>query len=516
MKPLICLYCEGADTKIAAITKEKDKVKILKSLSMDFVQPDTSNFDGSTSLSFDDAGGANISFDNEKDGKPIITPGVSNMSVVSSSLSSLNLSKCLFIPAVTEPTVYFHISEPPKDNQPSKIASSIIEDIQKTKNVVIDRNNLGFVELADKSILSVFTNGEISCLQLINSLAMYNGKRHYSIPTVKNAEISLAYFVAKRKKFFPDDNSLIVYIGKEYSKLIFLSGRKIKHIGATLDIGTTNLHTYDVYFSKILLEMENGGIPHLDNIVVCGEDDSENLILSFYGTFPEANVSRLEFDDLDVSALDEEAQKKISSFAVPIAIAYEYYEELNKEFTGINLLPRYVIEDQKFFQFGWHAYLVLIFLFAATYFITSMVLVNYKKTQELKTEIAKLTEQKRENQEVINQINYFQNRIDNFAQTQTILDTVSKGAEVWGHLIEKTSDFFGARKSLWITNITAEDNNPDIVMTGFAMTNRMLPDLAYYYDNSLLKGVLYEELREKGAYRFNLSFKIPLKPEGKK
>jgi hypothetical protein len=31
----------------------------------------------------------------------------------------------------------------------------------------------------------------------------------------------------------------------------------------------------------------------LDNIIVCGEDDSENLILSFYGTFPEANVSRL-------------------------------------------------------------------------------------------------------------------------------------------------------------------------------------------------------------------------------
>ena len=47
--------------------------------------------------------------------------------------------------------------------------------------------------------------------------------------------------------------------------------------------------------------MENGGITSLDNIIVCGEDDSENLILSFYGTFPEANVSRLEFDDVDIS-----------------------------------------------------------------------------------------------------------------------------------------------------------------------------------------------------------------------
>ncbi len=133
----------------------------------------------------------------------------------------------------------------------------------------------------------------------------------------------------KGKNSFPDDNSLIVYIGKEYSKLIFLQGRKLKHIGSTLDIGTLNLHTYDVYFSKILLEMENGGISSLDNIIVCGEDDSENLILSFYGTFPEANVSRLEFDDLDLSVLDDKTKEIFSSYSVPIAVANDYFDDID-------------------------------------------------------------------------------------------------------------------------------------------------------------------------------------------
>lgn len=516
MKTLICLYCEGTDTKIAAVTKDKDKVKIIKALSMDVVQPGTGGFDGTTNLSFDESGGDGISFDSQKDGKPIITSGISNMSLVNEGLTGLNLSNCLFIPAITEPTVYFHVSEAPKDNQPGKIAQAIIEDIQKTKNVTIDRHNLGYLELADKTILSAFTNGEIGCIRLVNALALHNGKRHYSIPSVKNAEISLAYFVAKRKKFFPDDNSLVVYIGKEYSKLIFLSGRKIKHIGTTLDIGTSNLHTYDVYFSKILLEMENGGIPHLDNIVVCGEDDSENLILSFYSTFPEANVSRLEFDDLDLSALDEESRQKISAYSVSIAVAFEYIEELNKEFSGINLLPRYVIEDQKFFQFGWHAYLVLAFLFAATYVITSMILTNFNIIKGLKTEINVKLKQKAESQVVINEKNALQNKIDNFGQTLTILDTVSKGTEVWSSLFEKTSDFFVARKNIWLTTLTAEENNPDVLFTGFAIKNKVLPDLAYSYDNSLLKGVLFEELRGKGAYRFTLTFKMPPKGEAKK
>ena len=82
--------------------------------------------------------------------------------------------------------------------------------------------------------------------------------------------------------------------------MIFLEGQKLKHIGSPLDIGT-KIFTHTMFISpKILLEMENGGIPKLDNIILCGEDRSENLILSFYGTFPEANVSELKFENFDI------------------------------------------------------------------------------------------------------------------------------------------------------------------------------------------------------------------------
>ncbi len=86
--------------------------------------------------------------------------------------------------------------------------------------------------------------------------------------------------------------------------------------------------------------MENGGISSLDNIIVCGEDDSENLILSFYGTFPEANVSRLEFDDLDLSSLGGDTKESFSAFSIPIAVANEYFEEIAEEYKGINLLTQ--------------------------------------------------------------------------------------------------------------------------------------------------------------------------------
>jgi hypothetical protein len=346
----------------------------------------------------------------------------------------------------------------------------------------------------------------VQCINLINSLARHNGKRYYKIPAVKSAEISLAYYVAKRKKFFPDDHSLIVYIGKEYSKLIFLHGRKLQHIGGTLDIGTLNLHTYDVYFSKILLEMENGGITSLDNIIVCGEDDSENLILSFYGTFPEANVSRLEFDDLDVSQLPAEQRETLSSFSIAIAAANDYLDDLSEEHRGINLLPKYVKEDQKLFQFAWHGYAMIPLLFAAAFFITLKVLQNNQAENELDAELTKQTFLQRQNQEVLNNISEVEGKINNFDQTQTILDSAGTGTGVWSRILEDVSGFVGGRQTLWLTNIVNETGT-DIVIEGYALNRYVLTDFAYRLrGNAVLKNILFESLRDKNAYKFTVTF----------
>ena len=432
---------------------------------------------------------------------------VSNDSLLNSALTDLKLPNCDFLPAITEPEIHYHVYEGPKDNNVAKLKDLIIDEIQKSKNVLVPRDNLDYMELAGGSLLTVFADGEIDCINMIDSLAHYNGRRFYKIPSVKSAEISLAYYVAKKKKFFPDDNSLIVYIGKEYSKLIFLQGRKLKHIGTTLDIGTSNLHTYDVYFSKILLEMENGGIPRLDNIVLCGEDDSENLILSFYGTFPEANVSRLEFDDLDISSLDETNKARISSYSVPIAIAYEYIDDINKEYQGLNLLPRYVKEEQKFLQFGWHSYLMLPILFAVTLFFTYHMLVNNKNISALSNQISELREVQRQNQKLLDQINQYENRITGYDAAKVVLDSASAGVEIWGNMVEKMSQFLGSKKSMWISSVNI-DGKMAVSVAGFGLSRSVLTEFADTYNTSLLRSIKYEPLREANTYKFDLTFDL--------
>ncbi len=513
MKPLVCIYCEGNDTKLAIVGKDNDsdKVKVFRTASVSVAPSSVDIEAGATGISLDDGALQLEGLDGES---TTIESEVEESSIdeIQKALSGFNLAKHSFVPALTEPSIYYHLYEGSRSSKPAKLKQAIIDEILETKNISVEKDSIDYTELSDKSLLSVFLVGDVACINFINSIAAKNGKRYYRVPTVKSSDISLAYYVAKKKKFFPDDHSLIVYIGKEYSKLIFLQGRRLKHIGTTLDIGTSNLHTYDVYFSKILLEMENGGIPSLDNIIVCGEDDSENLILSFYGTFPEANVSRLEFDDLDLTDIDEETRERFSAYSIPIATAIDYYDELSELHEGINLLPKSVREEQKFFQFSWHSYAILPLLFIAGFFITQEVLENSSELSKLDTEIAEKTLLMRQNQETLGKIAELEGKISSFDQTQAILDSAAAGTGVWNEILQDISKFTSKKKSIWLSKLSRTDQET-VITEGYSLSRYALTDFAYSIEQATLNSMLYESLRDRNAYKFNLTFNISTYPK---
>lgn len=508
MKPIVCLYHEGNDTKFGVFVKEKGQVRMLRAASVDVYATSSKSGSSDSSLSMLSADdglqieGADTGLMEEESGGSSVFEGL-----VNSELSGIKLYQASFIPILTEPSVYYHVvSKKTTGGVSSSVTQEIIAESSDLKEKKIDKDTYGKVELADGGSLTVYIRQDINAIRMLNKLANYNGKRFYKITSIKSAEVSLVNYVAKKKKFFPDDYSLIVYIGKEYSKLIFLQGRKLRHIGSTLDVGTSNLHTYDVYFSKILLEMENGGIPTLDNIIVCGEDVSENLILSFYGTFPETNVSRVEFEEVEIGSLSSENKEKLSAFTIPIAVATEYFEELEKKYSGLNLLPKYVKEDQKKFQFAWHGYLMMPILFAATAYMTILIYQNYSEIGKLKKDIQIQTELRNKNLQILSEIEQLTGKINNFDQTQSILDSVTRGTEVWGKFLAKSSNYSSTKKNFWFRSLSVEDVT-GVKLEGHSLNNKVLTDLTANLDSAILKSVHYDPIKDKDAYRFVLNFK---------
>ena len=209
---------------------------------------------------------------------------------------------------------------------------------------------------------------------------------------------------------------------------------------------------------------------------------------------------------MDVSQLPAEQREILSSFSIAIAAANDYLDDLSEEHRGINLLPKYVKEDQKLFQFAWHGYAMIPLLFAAAFFITLKVLQNNQAENELDAELTKQTFLQRQNQEVLNNISEVEGKINNFDQTQTILDSAGTGTGVWSRILEDVSGFVGGRQNLWLTNIVNETGT-NIVIEGYALNRYVLTDFAYRLrGNAVLKNILFESLRDKNAYKFMVTF----------
>ncbi|MCW8848722.1 MAG: hypothetical protein OQJ81_01985 [Melioribacteraceae bacterium] len=513
MKPIICVSSEGQDTKIVILSKVKDRIKLHKTFSMVMSGGESFNDPLGEETSEQSLKGFETDFNIESiddAGNQLATVDKNDVSFAASYFSPEELKNAEFIPVVTDPVVNHHNYTGHINNNKNKNIESIISDIAKHKNYTVPKDTIDYIKVDDKTLHSVFIREDNNSVNFINSWASHNGKKYYKIATIKNSETALAHYVARTNKFFEEDYTLIINTGHESSKLIFLKGDKLAHIGSSLDIGTKDIHTYDVYFSKILLEMENGGIPRLDNVILCGEDNSENLVLSFYGTFPEANVTDLKFEGLDLTSLADDQKENLSSFAFAIVAGLEYFEEKESKYQGINFLPKYIQENQKFIQFGWHSLVVLPFLFGVSYFLTFSYLENNQLLENQVREITKLKQVQAQNELIIQELDTYSDKIANFDNTQAILDSATAGTEVWANMLTKVSDFMERRRNFWVSNLEGKEDLVSI--KGFALSRNVLTEFVENSKSSLLNTITYEPLRETKTYSYTLNFNI--NPDG--
>jgi len=506
MKPIAFLFCEGTEAKIAVINRDKSGVINVLGVSSSFVERTLSSDNKLPSFPLNDSG---VEFEESTYETVNTENDESNVKVISLATAILQsgVKKIEYVPILTEPNLIYHIYEGDIYEKKQDNLDTLIDEISKSKNIVAQKGSVDYVEIYDDRLLATVIDGEVECLPMIKALARYVGKDQPRITVLKSAEISLAYYVSKIKKFAEEEYSIIVYVGKEHSKLIFLKGNQINHIGSTLDVGTSNIHTYDVYFPKILLEMETGNIPVINNIIVCGEDISENLILSFYGTFPEAHISRLDFDSFNLSSLNENEQALISTYSIPLSAAKDYYDTLDKKYSGINLLPKQIIEERKFFQFSWHSLAILPLLFLVTVYFTVKILERRNELDVISKNIIEKEEIIRNNQTIIDQIQMLETRIGNFGVITSKLDTLAVGRGLLTAVAGRISDFTASKKNLWITKIVWNDGKIFDV-EGFSLSRNSITDFVNTIVGSSLKNITNEILRDKRIYRFNLTIDI--------
>lgn len=489
---IFCLFLEGADSKAALFEKTKTGIKFLRGMSVEPNKPDEQTFDDS-GLSFD-SGDVDLGGAAGQDLEGLTTRQDFDQGYirsVSTLLLGIDLSKTAVIPIITEPYISF---QRPDKGETQIFKKEVIEKIDAAVNSI---------DMADGGKMTIVPSSDLSYINLIDSIALANGKKQVKVPCVKAADTSLSFYISRKFNFALSDYTLILYIGKEYSRMIFLMGDQVKHIGPMLNIGKHNIDSFDIYASKIMLEMENGDISNLDNIVICGEDWGDYLPESLRDSFPRARITGMDFDDIDTSLLDREIEENLSAFSVPIATAVEFTKELAKEYKGINLIPSMLIERQKTFPLAWHGYIAILALFAVTMFLTFNIMGKIADLNKLDAEISVLTEQQRQFKAILDEISAYDSKVKGFDETQAVLDSVTRNASVWQSRLSSIAGFLEQRNAMWLTGM-AEAGPGKIDIFGISKSRPLISEFTQFLNGAVLRGVTSEKIADERVFKFSI------------
>jgi hypothetical protein len=278
-------------------------------------------------------------------------------------------------------------------------------------------------------------------------------------------------------------------------------GQKLFHIGTTLSVGKNSFNAHNVIVSKILLEMEHASINNLDNIIVCGEDESEDLILTISESYPKAVVSVQTIEAMEVTNLDHFSTE--ASFIVPAAVAEEYFAEMDKKLAGINLLPGYIKEEQKVFQLGWQGYLMMALVILSAIFFLNTIFSNIASSKEKDKEISRLLMIEAQHKEMADKIKSYENKMQNVDQTKAVLNQLSSGTGILSVQLKKVADFTNQKRNMWMNHLTM-DEQKNVKLGGFTFSRIVVKDLSDSYNGAILQNILYEPLRDTRAFKFSI------------
>lgn len=198
----------------------------------------------------------------------------------------------------------------------------------------------------------------------------------------------------------------------------------------------------------------------------------------------------------------------ISEYAVPIGAAWKVLDPDNKNVYAINLLPADVKEGQRVFKLAWHGYLLMLLLFLSTLFFTWQIAQKSKEMRELRDVLTLKEGQRAENQTLASSIQALQEQLSRYKTSLALYDSLVPGSARWSRVLTQLSHGVEDLNSIWLSDF-ASGQEGIIKMNGFTVYRTRIPRLATLFDNSLLKEVNVQAIRDQTVYRYNIEVPTP-------
>lgn len=409
--------------------------------------------------------------------------------------------------AISEPQVYYMYFGTDWGLQGEKLKKRVIEEVSRERNAyeMHTPDAIYTTKLGDGRLLAIVRESEVNVINSLQYLQGENRKVMPKISFVESAETSLVNLVNSNYYFDDEDFTIIVYLGNEYSRLIFLQGHQIYNISYIIGAGLDSENITHTIYSRILLEQDNLNLPQVQNIILTGEAYQVNLKEFLQEKLSEdIQIDYLKLPNLEV----EDEELNVSKYAVAIGSAWRTATTKESYLYDVDLLPHTFRESQKRFKLGFVGWLLLFSLPAIAFFTTIRVL-------EQRSQLTELLIQQVTHQQELDYLKDIEAKLmekrkilENYQKAFGVVDDMSIGIEKWSAFLYKLSKNQDKIGRLWVTDLTSGAKGA-VNLKGHAVYTDRIPLFSNAMSNGDLSSVLVQAIRKRTIYQFEMSTTLP-------
>ncbi|MCS7229491.1 MAG: hypothetical protein RMJ81_07835 [Candidatus Kryptonium sp.] len=432
-----------------------------------------------------------------------------NASILIGVLSRYPKRKYKLAISAPEPYIFYSTFESNWGLKGNKLKEKIIEQISKGRTgEPLKSDAINYLEFPDGSVLAIVRDSRITLIDLLDGIKKSIGGRIPKISFVETPELSLVNLVKLNYKFPQNSITVIIYIGHEFSRLIFMKGNDLFHISPLIGEGVDSYNIANTIYSRLILEQDSLGLSVINNIILAGEAQAAGVKEILTQMFPEdVNIDYIKFPNLSPDGADPLLFESLPRVAVAIGSAWRTLEIDRKDLYSIDLTPFEIREGQKVFKLGILGWLFLILIPILTFQITTRIAQLNRTLSETQTELQRKKSELAELQILQQQVDIARQRLAYYKSTFGVLDSMRVNTDIWSSFLQKIATEAQNVGRIWITDISASDPRT-ITIKGYSLYRNRIPRFSNAIGNATLMQVQVQEIRGRTVYQFEIKASI--------
>ncbi|MFH0990704.1 MAG: hypothetical protein V1799_11885 [bacterium] len=504
-KTAVALFVDGLELQFVQLSLKANKVTLRDYKTVALAQKFEEKHHG------EEGGGGSDDFGStESYTEPAIsseTPGEeahSNASVLLSLLTDLPSSKYELSFALSEPAITYQEFDSDASLKGTKLKKHIAQELAAMRASPPALDALDLIPTASGGLLSVVREDGLQLFDLLTEIKPFIGNRLPLIHLIDSSDLDLIGLVRGNYEIQDEEVTVIIYVGNEFSRLIFMQGKDYMHFAPIISEGYSSSNIENTIYSRVLLEQDNIALTRIDRILLCGESHKVNLREALAPQFSSAAVDYLQLPGLDLSQFQDVGGEPVSEYAIPIAAAWKSLQPKHPGFYAVNLCPISILEGQKAFKLAWHGWLLLPLLMGSIVFF----LVSIKSRNEEIASLSRQLENKKTQIEDLNRLReqkeFLTKEINRFRDAATLYDSLAPGSDRWSRVLHYLANSVEDLSPLWVSKIARDDNPAYLRITGRSVYRNRISRFANVFERATLKSVKPVSVRGKTLYEFEL------------